>query len=83
MLLGGDDDQESVARVYWGDSTGTYRLANATEFPKVAGNGLVRDIDAGDIDGDGDKDVVLTRTGDGTGALAFYQGYLKLSQNSP
>ena len=65
----------SDTQVFWGDSTGTYRHANATVFPKVAGNGVVLDIDAGDIDGDGDEDIVLTRTGDGTGALEFYQGY--------
>ena len=44
-------------------------------IPRVAGNGVVLDIDAGDIDGDGDKDLVVTRTGDGTGPLDFYQGY--------
>jgi hypothetical protein len=33
------------------------------------------DLDAGDLDGDGLLDLVLDRTGDGTGSLAFYQGY--------
>ena len=44
-------------------------------FRRSPATGVVLDIDAGDIDGDGDRDIVLTRTGDGTGALAFYQGY--------
>ena len=79
LLLGGAEyesaDNRSDTQVLWGDSTGTYRIENATILPTVAGSGVILDIDAGDIDGDGDKDLIVARTGDGTGALEFYQGY--------
>ncbi len=75
LLLGGHEHEGTDTRVLWGGSTGTYTDADATVLPTIAGSGVVLDIDAGDIDGDGDKDLVVTRTGDGTGALGFYQGY--------
>ena len=75
LLIGGHEHQGPDTRVFWGDSTGTYRDANASALPGVTGNGVVLDIDVADVDGDGDKDLVLTRTGDGTGGPGFYQGY--------
>jgi hypothetical protein len=41
----------------------------------VADRGVVIDIDVADIDLDDHKDIFLTRTGDGQGPLAFYQGF--------
>ena len=75
LLVGSHEDGGTATSVLWGDSTGTYGLANATVLPIIAGNGVIQDIDAGDIDGDGDKDLVVTRTSDGTGAPGFHQGY--------
>ena len=39
-------------------------------------------LDVGDTDADGDKDIVITRTGDGTG-IEFHQGYyVQLVENT-
>lgn len=43
-------------------------------LPPVPGHGVVLDIDVADTDRDGDKDIVVTRTGDETGP-GFYEGY--------
>ena len=53
-------DQPSV--IYWGDRSGGYDASRMTTLPAVTGQGIVVDIDAEDLDGDGDRDIVLTRT---------------------
>ncbi len=57
--------------IYWGDPSGTYEDTRKTILPAVEGQGIVVDIDAEDLDGDGDRDIVLNRTADDP----FYQGY--------
>ena len=51
-------------QILWGNSTGTYSTERATVLPSVIGHGVVVDIDVSDVDGDGDKDIVINRTGD-------------------
>lgn len=75
LLVTGHEQDGFSSKVLWGDSTGLYSTSKSLTFPSVSGNGTVIDIDVADIDLDGDKDVVLNRTGDGTGSLSFYQGY--------
>ena len=60
-------------QILWGDSTGTYSMGRATVLPAVIGHGVVVDIDVSDIDGDGDRDVVINRTGDER--TSDYTGY--------
>ena len=57
--------------IYWGDPSGTYEDTRKTILPAVEGQGVVVDIDAEDLDGDGDRDIVLNRTSDDP----FYEGY--------
>ena len=75
LLVGGHEHENEGAatQIIWGDSTGVYRTSS-TILPIVSGFGVVLDIDVGDTDRDGDKDIVITRTGDGTG-IQFYAGY--------
>ncbi len=75
LLVGGHEYQGFATRILWGDSTGYYSTSKSTVIPSVTDNQVVIDIDVADIDNDGDKDIVFYRTGDGTGALQFYQGY--------
>ena len=57
-------DLFAAATIYWGSHTGTYRASNKTLLPN-AENGHIRwticDIDAEDIDGDDDRDIVFNR----------------------
>ncbi len=57
--------------IYWGDPSGTYEDSRKTILPAVEGQGIVVDIDAEDLDGDEDRDIVLNRTAEDP----FYQGY--------
>jgi hypothetical protein len=82
LLVGGHEQDGMSTYICWGDSTGLYSAAKATKIAAVPNEGVVLDFDAEDIDGDGDRDLVVTRTGDGKGTLGFYQGYyLQILEN--
>ncbi len=75
LLVSGHEYQGFSSQVLWGDSTGIWSVTRSTTLTPVAEWGVVIDIDVADIDMDGDKDIVLNRTGDGQGSLGFYQGF--------
>jgi hypothetical protein len=59
--------------IYWGSSSNTYLSTSKTVLPPVAGQGTIVDIDSEDINNDGNKDIILTRTGGGN--INSYIGY--------
>ena len=75
LLIAGHEHENAPSAIYWGDGSGAYDASRKTVLPAVAGQGIVVDIDAEDLDGDGDRDVVLSRTGDGSGDVSNYSGY--------
>lgn len=71
LLVGGHEHDGAVTRVFWGDEIGTFSLARSTPVPADPTFRIVLDFDAADLDGDGDSEVVLTRTK----SSPFYEGY--------
>ncbi len=71
LVIAGHEFEETDTTIYWGSSTGTYLSRNKTVLPAVTNLGVVLDIDSEDINNDGIKDIVLTRTR----SDFFYVGY--------
>jgi len=61
--------------ILWGNYSGKYATDRMTVLPKVTGNQIAVAISFIDYNVDGKMDILLVRTGDNTGSLAFYQGY--------
>jgi hypothetical protein len=71
LLLSGHEHQAFPSQILWGDGSGFFNRTNATLLPPVAGWGVAIELDAEDLDNDGRRDLVITRTkGD-----PFYEGY--------
>jgi hypothetical protein len=70
LVVGGHEFEGRTTTIFWGGLLG-FRNAPRTTLPAVPGYGIVLDIEADDVDGDGRKDLVVTRTKDSP----FYEGY--------
>jgi len=76
LLTGAHEREGHKTSIYWGSSIGKYTTAHRTIIPVVPQMGVILDFDAEDIDGDGDRDIIINRTRDGDdgGGLGFYVG---------
>ena len=72
LLAAGHEHEDFSTRILWGDQSGVFRTLRQTILPAIPGHGIVVDIDVADTDGDGDRDVVLNRTGNPPNT---YRGY--------
>jgi len=57
--------------IYWGNPSGTWEDSRKSVLPAVEGQGIVVDIDAEDLDGDGNREIILDRTT----SEPFYEGF--------
>ena len=71
IIIGGHEHQNAITKIFWGNSSGKYYDQLSTVLPAVDGYKIVIDIDAKDIDNDGDIDFVLNRVNSNN----FYEGY--------
>ena len=71
LIVGGHEFEGRRTTIYWGDGSGYYTDSRRTDLPSDAKAGIVLDIDAEDLNGDGLRDLVLTRTD----SQPFYQGF--------
>jgi hypothetical protein len=71
LLLAGHEHEGADTLILWGNSSGKYYEDLSTNIPQVSGFNIVVDLDAIDIDDDGDKDLVVNRVDSNN----FYQNY--------
>lgn len=74
LLAAGHEYDGFATQILWGDQSGVFSTLQGSILPAIGGQGTVVDIDVADTDGDGDKDILLNRTGDDTGP-GWYNGY--------
>ena len=72
LLAAGHEHEGMVTRAFWGDGSGTYSDDRVSEIQSVDGWGIVLDIDAEDLDGDGAKEIILDRTTNEPSYEGFY-----------
>lgn len=65
LIVGAEEHTGQVTTLFWGSSTGSYSRSLKFEIPSVNNYGIVLDFEAEDIDDDGDKDLIINRTGGG------------------
>jgi len=71
LLIAGHEYEGANTLILWGNSSGKYYKNLSSTIPQVNGFNIVVDIDAVDIDNDGDMDLILNRVDSDN----FYQNY--------
>ncbi|OAQ41558.1 hypothetical protein A5893_00120 [Pedobacter psychrophilus] len=83
LVTAGNEQLSAKSMVLFGNASGNYITDRMANLPKVDGFGVVLDIDFIDYDKDGKMDLLVTRTGDGSSAQAYYKGYnLQILKNN-
>lgn len=83
LVTGGFEQSGTNTEIFWGNASGQYLTSKMTTIPKIANFGVIVDISFIDYDKDGKTDILITRTGDGTGPVSYYKGYyLQLLKNN-
>ncbi len=75
LITGGHEYNNTSTIILWGNATGNYMTSKSTTIQAVVGNGIIVDFDFLDYDKDGKTDILITRTGSGTGQSGYYEGY--------
>lgn len=68
LIVGGHEHERAATRIHWGDASHGWRMSIV---PRDADYPIVLDLDAEDLDGDGVREIVITRTK----SSPFYEGY--------
>lgn len=83
LVTGGFEHSGANTEIFWGNASGQYLTSKMTTIPKIVDFGIIVDINFIDFDKDGKTDILITRTGDGTGSVPYYKGfYLQLLKNN-
>lgn len=83
LVTGGFEHAGTNTKIFWGNASGQYLTSKMVTIPKIANYGVIVDINFIDYDKDGKTDILITRTGDGTGPVPYYKGYyLQLLKNN-
>lgn len=80
LLLGGHEYDGAGTYILWGNSYGKYFQELSTQLPTVVDYQIVIDIDAEDIDNDGDRDIILLRVSGGGSIDHRY--YIQVLENN-
>jgi len=83
VITGHDKDQNTalypniaaMPMILWGNFSGKYNTSNSTLMPVIQNYGVSNNINILDYNKDGKSDLLITKTGDGSAGLPFYQGY--------
>jgi hypothetical protein len=79
VVSGAEGPLGQLTQIFWGDGTGFYSDANRTVLPGDDEFWDVYDIEAEDINHDGLRDLVITRTNDGDAGF-YYQVLMQTSR---
>lgn len=71
LLVGGHEFEGANTWVLWGDASGAFSFARSSIVPGNPVYDIVLDFDAEDLDGDGVRELLVTRTK----STPFYEGY--------
>jgi len=64
LIIGGHEFSPPIStQILWGSSVTKFNSSNRTIIPAVDNYGVITDLDIADLDGDGNDEIAITRTG--------------------